>query len=100
MPVVPVVTDVTDVPVFPSSVVTEVCDGFLLGADWEFVEPQPFSFSMKSGGVWTATQEEMRYESSPAKAPPLSRRRTMPQSKWSTRFGMHVTERFAVPGRK
>ena len=36
-PVVPVVTEVTDVPVSPSSVVTEVCDDFLLGSDEEYV---------------------------------------------------------------
>ena len=35
MLVVPVLPDMTDVPVSPSSVVTEVCDGFLLGSDWE-----------------------------------------------------------------
>ena len=52
-PVVPVVTDVTDVPVSPSSVVTEVCDGFLLGSDWDFVEPQSLSFSIKRARVWT-----------------------------------------------
>ena len=34
------VPDVTDVPVSPSSVVTEFCDGFSFCSDWEFVEPQ------------------------------------------------------------
>ena len=29
-------------------------------------------------GVWTVTQEEMRYEDSPVKAPPPSRRRVTP----------------------
>ena len=42
------VTDVTDVPVSPSSVVTEFCDGFSFCSDWEFVEPQSFSFSKKA----------------------------------------------------
>ena len=37
-----VVLVVTDVPVSPSSVVTEVCDGFSLGFDGELVEPSPF----------------------------------------------------------
>ena len=71
-----VVPDVTDVPVSPSSVVTEFCDGFSFCSDWEFVEPQSFSFSKKRAHVCTATQEEMRYESSPAQAPlPSSSRR-------------------------
>ena len=34
-----------------SSVVTEVCDGFSLGFDWEFVEPESFSFLKKKGFV-------------------------------------------------
>ena len=55
VPVVLAVIDVTVVLVFPSSVVTEVCDGFSLGSDWEFVEPQSFSFSKKCARVWTAT---------------------------------------------
>ena len=34
---------------FPvSSVVTEVCDGFSLGPDWEFVEPQFLSSLQKA----------------------------------------------------
>ena len=39
---------VTDVLVSPSSVVTELCDVSSCCSDWEFVEPQSFSFS-KSG---------------------------------------------------
>ena len=39
------VLDVTDVLVSPSSVVTEFCDGFSCCSDWDFVEPQSFSFS-------------------------------------------------------
>ena len=34
--------------------------------------------SEKRAHYWTFTQEEMMYESSPAKAPPLSGRRMMP----------------------
>ena len=45
--VVLVVLGVIDVPVFPSSVVTEFCDGFSCCSDWEFVEPQS-SFFTKS----------------------------------------------------
>ena len=33
----PVVPDVTDVPVSPSSVVTEFCDGFSCCSDWDLV---------------------------------------------------------------
>ena len=67
----PVVLVVTDVLVSPSSVVTEVCGGFSLGADGDSAEPQSFSFSQKKRArSWTATQEEMRYESSSARTPP------------------------------
>ena len=45
VPVAPVVPDVTDVPVLPSSVVTEFCGGFSDCSDREFVEPQSFLFS-------------------------------------------------------
>ena len=70
---VTVVLDVTLVPVSPSSVVTEHFEGVSLDSDWEFVEPQSFSFS-----TCTVTQEEMRFKGSQVKAPPLSRRRMMP----------------------
>ena len=43
-----VVPDVTDVLVSPSSVVTELCDVSSCCSDWEFVEPQSFSFSKKA----------------------------------------------------
>ena len=33
------VPDVTDVLVSPSSVVTELCDGFSCCSEWDFVEP-------------------------------------------------------------
>ena len=39
--------DVTDVPVSPSSVITELCDVSPCRSGWEFVEPQSFSFSKK-----------------------------------------------------
>ena len=42
-----VVLDVTDVPVSPSSVVTEFCEVFSCCSDWEDVVPQSFSFSKK-----------------------------------------------------
>ena len=73
-----VVLDVTDVLVSTSSVVTEVCDGLSCCSDRELVEPQSFSFSKKRAHSWTVTQEEMRFEGSQAKAPPQSRRRTIP----------------------
>ena len=48
---VPVVPGVTDVPVFPSSVVTDFCDGFSCCSDWEFVVPHTFSLSKKRSYV-------------------------------------------------
>ena len=74
------VPDVTDVPVSPSSVVTELCDGFSFCSDLEFVEPQSFSFSKKRARCCTVAQEEMRYEGSPVKAPSITRRRTTPRT--------------------
>ena len=41
------VLEVLDVLVSPSSVVTKFCDGFSCCSDWDFVEPQSFSFSKK-----------------------------------------------------
>ena len=42
------VPDGIDVPVSPSSVVTELFDISPCCSDWEFVEPQSFSFSQKA----------------------------------------------------
>ena len=67
------VPDVIAVPVSPSSVVTELCDASSGCLDWELVELQSFSFSQKP--VWTATQEEMRYEDSPVKASPAFKKK-------------------------
>ena len=50
-----VVPDVTDVPVSPSSVVTELRDVSPCGSDWEFVAPQSFSFSKKRAHCGTDT---------------------------------------------
>ena len=60
----------TDVP--------EVCDGFSLGSDWEFVESQSFPFCKKRSIVCAENQGEMSYEGTPVKAPPSTRRRMMP----------------------
>ena len=76
-----VVLAVTDVLVSPSSVVTEFCDDVSMESDREFVEPQSSSFSKKKNARWldwVDSQEEMRYEGSPLKAPPPFRRRMMP----------------------
>ena len=51
---------------------------FLFCSDWEDVEPQSCSISTKYAHSWTVTQEELRFEGSQVKAPPLSRRRMMP----------------------
>ena len=65
--------DVTDVPVSPSSVVTELCGASPCLSDWGLAEPQSFCFSKKRAHCCTVKQEEMRYEDSPVKAPPPSR---------------------------
>ena len=76
--VVLVVPDVTDVPVSPASVVTEFCVVSSFCSDWGLVVPKSFSFSKKRAHCGAVTQEEVRFESSQVKAPPLSRRRMMP----------------------
>ena len=58
--------------------VTELCDGLSLSSDWEDVVPQSLSFSKTRALCCTSTQEEMRYEGSPVKAPPITRRRMTP----------------------
>ena len=74
--VVPDVSDVIDVLVSPSSVVTELCDVSPCCSDWELVEPQSFSFIKQRAHRSTDTQAEMRYEGSPVLTP--SRRRMTP----------------------
>ena len=108
--VVPEVPDVTDVPVSPSSVVTEFCVGFSFCSDWDFVEPQSFSFSKKRVHSCTVTQEEMWFEEPQVKAPPIIKKkneapyaaaklvlrhvkRSRRISKWKTRCGVPKTER-------
>ena len=77
--VVPVVPDVTDMPVSPSCVVTGFCDGFSCCSDWDFVEPAALFLLQRSvPHSCTLTQEEMRIEEPQVKAPPLSRRRMRP----------------------
>ena len=71
------VPDVIDVPVSPSSVVTELCDVSSCCSDSEFVEPQSFSSSKQRAHCCTSTQEGMKYQSPPVKALPFSRRRMM-----------------------
>ena len=68
-------SDVIDVLVSPSSVITELCDVSPCRSHWEFVEPQSFSFSKQRARCCTDTREEMRYEGSTVITPPLSRRR-------------------------
>ena len=57
---VPGGSDVIDVFVFPSCVVTELCDVSPCGSDWEDVEPQ--SFSPKACTLWYryAGRDEVR----------------------------------------
>ena len=72
------VSDVIDVLVSPSSLITELCDVSSCRSDGEFVEPQSFSFFKKRAHCCTDTREEMRYEGSTVMTPPLSRRRMTP----------------------
>ena len=73
---VPVVTDVL---VFPSSALAVRIDA-LSDWDWEFVEPQTFSFFRKRQAVCAEDQEGMNYEGTPVKAPPASRRKITPHT--------------------
>ena len=57
------------------SVVTECFDDVSLDPDREFLESLSFSFSKKRPFIGTVFQEIMRYEGSPVKASPLTRRR-------------------------
>ena len=73
------VLDVTDVRVSLSSVVTEFCEVSSCCSDWEDVLQQSFfSFSKKRAHCCASTQQEMRYEGSQGKAPPMMRRGMIP----------------------
>ena len=74
------VPDVIDVLVSLSSVVTEFCGGFSCCSDWDFVEPQSFSFSKKRAHSCTVMPEEMWFEEPQVKVPPMSRRRMRPST--------------------
>ena len=87
-----VVLDVTDVLVSPSSVITELCEVSSLCSDQEFLEPQSFCFSRKRAHCCTDTREEMRYEGSPVKALPLSRRRMTPPTSVQNSYTSHVRD--------
>ena len=96
-----VVPDVTDVPVSPSSVITELCVVSPCRSDVEFVERQSFSFSKKRAHCCTDKQEEMRYEGSSVTAPPLSRRRMTPPTPLQNSYASFEGEqgRYEVEGR-
>ena len=47
----PDVSDVIDVPVSPSSVVTELCYASPCCSDWEVVESQSYSFLQKASTI-------------------------------------------------
>ena len=82
------VLDVTDAPVSPASVATQFCHRFSLCSDWEFVEPQSFSFSNKRAHSCAVTQEEMRFESSQVK----SSRRLMPPTRLQNSYSSFEEE--------
>ena len=97
-----VVLVVTDLPVSPSSVVTEFCEVFSFGTDWEDVVPQSFSFSKKRAHCCTSTQEEMRYEGSEGKALPMTRRRMTPPAPLQNSYASFEGEQesYEVEGRR
>ena len=70
--------NLSDCDVSPASVANEFYDSFSWCTEWEFVEPQSYSFSKKRAHSCSLTQEEMRFGGPQVKAPPPSRRRTMP----------------------
>ena len=96
------VSCVTDVPVSPSSVVAEFCHLSPCCSDLDFVEPQSFSFSEQRAHCCRDTQEEMRYEGSPVKAPPLSRRRMTPRTPVQNSYTSFVRDqgRYEEEGRR
>ena len=61
---------VTDVGETAHSAVAAMCEGVLSDSEWDFVEPQSFSFSKKRNFACVGNQEDMNYEGTPAKAPP------------------------------
>ena len=63
------VRDVIVVLVSPSSVVTGLFEDVSLDYDWEFVQPQSFSFSKKRSVVLEENREEMSYEGTPVLPP-------------------------------
>ena len=93
-----VVPGVTEVPVFPSSVVTEFCDVSSRCSDWGFVQPQSVSFSKKRALWCTSTQVEMRYEGSQVKAPPIARRRMTPPTPMRNSHTSFVREQRSYEG--
>ena len=62
---------VTDVGEPAPSVVTVMCEGVPSDSEWDFVEPQSFSFSKKRNFASVENPEETNYEGTLVKAPPL-----------------------------
>ena len=91
----------SDVPVSPSSVITELCDVSPCRSDGKFVEPQSFSFTKKRAHCCTDTREEMRYEGSQVKAHPSSRRRMTPPTPAQNSYSSFVRDhgRYEEEGR-
>ena len=64
------VPEVPDVGETAPSLVTVMCEGVPSDSEWDFVEPQSFSFSKKGNFACVENQEDMNYEGTPVKAPP------------------------------
>ena len=71
----------SDVPVLAGvgvsapSEVTVVCEDVPSDSEWDFLEPQSFSFSKKRNFACVAGQDAMNYEGTPVKAPLCPKRR-------------------------
>ena len=70
------VSVVPDVGETAPSLVTVMCEGVPSDSEWDFVEPQSFSFSKKRNFACVEEQEDMNHEGTPVKAPPCPERRT------------------------
>ena len=88
---VPVVLDVTDVLVSPSSVVTKFCDSFFLHGVG-ICGTTVISFSKKRAHSCTVTQ--VRFDGPQVEAPPLSGRTMMPPTPLQKSYSSFEEEHF------
>ena len=70
----------------------ECSEDISLDPDWEFVEPQPLSFSNKRSIVCAENKGVMSDEGTPAKAPSSTRRRMMPPTQQISHSSTDVSQ--------